>query len=77
VGRVARLIRSGESTRARAASLAHDVDLFGRGRSLDERRAVYDAITLDQLNGYLADNPRPTHTGVVIGPAPLNELVEA
>lgn len=77
IGLLSKLIMSGESTRARAASLAHDFDQFGRGRSLDERRAVYDAVTLDQLRTYLADTPRPAHTGLVVGPAPISEPQEA
>lgn len=77
IGMLSKLIMSGESTGARAASLAHDIDQFGHGRSLEERRAVYDAISIDQLNTYLFDTPRPAHTGLVIGPAPLSELIEA
>ncbi len=72
-GLKSKLILSGESSRARAASLASDYDRLGRCRSLDEMAAKVDSISLDQLNGYLQSTPLDlSRTSVVtIGPAPL------
>jgi len=73
-GLKSKLVLSGESSRARAASLASDYDRLGRCRSLDEMASKVDSVTLDQLNGYLQATPLDlSKTSVVtIGPAPLN-----
>jgi len=65
------VIFSGESTGARAAALAGDMYRLGRGRSLDEVMAQYMAITVDQLNGYLARRQLGPTTIVTLGPAEL------
>lgn len=53
VGMKSRLVFSGESTGARAASLAGDWLRLGRTRSLEELAARIDQITLDEVNAYL------------------------
>lgn len=65
------LIFSGESTSARAAALAGDHRRLGRGRTLDEIAAKYDAITLDGLNDYLARRTAGKITIQTLGPQAL------
>lgn len=75
VGMKSRLVFSGESTGARASSLATDTFRLGRPRSLDEIAAEIDAITLDQLNAYLARREMGTVTIQTVGPDPLDPPV--
>lgn len=71
VGMKSRLIFSGESTAARAAALAADMHKFRRPRSLDELAQKVDAVTLDQVNAYLARRRMGTLTIQTVGPAEL------
>jgi predicted Zn-dependent peptidase len=71
VGMKSRLVFSGESTGARAASLAYDVHRLGRARGLDELAGEIDAVTLDALNGYLAKRKLGVVTIQTLGPAGL------
>lgn len=65
------LVFAGESTGARASSLASDLHRLGRPRTLEEVARQIDAVTLEQLNGYLARR-RPGQTTVVtLGPKAL------
>jgi predicted Zn-dependent peptidase len=54
VGQKSGLIMSGESTSARATTIAADWYRIGRPRSLDELAAEVDAVTLDSLNAAIA-----------------------
>ena len=72
VGLKSRLIMEGESTPARAAALARDYFRLGRARTLDEIADAIDAITLDELNAYLARRHFGPFTGVTIGPVELH-----
>ncbi len=72
VGMKSRLIFSGESTGARAAALAADMHKFGRPRSLDELSRKIDAVTLEQVNAYLARRRMGSLTIQTLGPAALN-----
>ena len=71
VGMKSRLIFSGESTGARASALATDMFRLGRPRSLAEVADEIDAITLDQLNDYLARREMGRVTIQTLGPDPL------
>jgi len=71
VGMKSRLVFSGESTGARASALATDMFRLGRPRSLAEIAAEIDAITLDQLNAYLARRTLGRMTIQTVGPEPL------
>lgn len=71
IGMRSKLVFSGESTGARAASLAGDLVTLGRIRGLDERLADMAAITLDQLNAYLRRRNPGRPTIQTLGPAPL------
>ncbi|MEM6459606.1 MAG: pitrilysin family protein [Planctomycetota bacterium] len=71
VGMKSRLVMQGESTRARAAAIASDVRVFGRPRSLAEAADEVDALTLDELNAFVADHPVGEMTVVTLGEQPL------
>ena len=71
IGMKSRLVFSGESTGARAASLASDLHRLGRPRSLDEMAAEVDAVTLERVNGYLAGRELGRTTVQTLGPAAL------
>lgn len=71
-GLKSRLVFSGESTSARARSLAGDYVTLGRARSLAELAAEVDAVSLDDLNAYAANRSLGTLTIQTLGPAPLN-----
>lgn len=72
VGMKSRLVMQGESTSARAGSIARDQYLLGHPRTLDELAAKVDAITLDKLNAFLAEHPPGEMTIVTIGPNALS-----
>ncbi|RMH24435.1 MAG: insulinase family protein [Planctomycetota bacterium] len=63
------LVMSGESTAARASALAGDWFTLGRPRTLAERLAEIDAVTLDALNAYAAKRTLGELTIASIGPA--------
>lgn len=77
VGIKSRIIFSGESTSGRAHALAADHHKRGRARSLDEISAAYDALTPDEINGYLARRTLGPTTIVTLGPAPLRAPIPA
>jgi predicted Zn-dependent peptidase len=70
-GLKSQLVMKGESTAARAASLAGDYYRLGRPRTLDEVTAAIDAISLDELNAYIAERDFGPLTAVAIGPTKL------
>jgi predicted Zn-dependent peptidase len=70
-GMKSRLIFSGESTGARSAALAGDIHRLGRARSLEEMAGQIDALTLDQVNDYLARRSLGRMTIQTLGPKPL------
>ena len=71
VGMKSNLVMSGESTSARAAALASDWFRVGRPRSLEERAADVDALTLEQVNDYVNRRDLGEITVVTIGPGAL------
>ena len=71
VGLKSKLIMSGESTSARAAAIASDTVRLGAPRSLETVAQQIDAVTLDQLNAYLARRDLGTLTACTLGPAEL------
>lgn len=72
VGMKSSLIMQGESTSTRAETLAADQAARGRPRSLDDVAAELNALTLDQLNDFLAEQPPGEITTVTIGPRELS-----
>ena len=71
VGMKSNLVMSGESTSARAAALGADWFRLGRPRSLEERAAAVEAVTLDDVNGYIARRSLGEITVATIGPREL------
>jgi len=71
VGMKSNLVMQGESTGARASSIATDQFVLGSPRTLDELARRVDAVTHDALNTYLADNPPGDMTITTIGPEAL------
>ncbi|MFG0285321.1 MAG: M16 family metallopeptidase [Phycisphaerales bacterium JB039] len=70
-GLLSRLVFSGESTGARAAGLASDLRRLGRARALEEIADRIRAVTLEELNAYLARRLDGVLTIQTLGPAPL------
>lgn len=71
VGMKSRLVMEGESTGARASSIASDQHLFGKPRTLAEDAAEVDALTLDALNDFVKRSPAGKMTVVTLGPEAL------
>lgn len=71
IGLKASTVMSGESTSARSAAIAHDWVVRGRLRTLDEILGAIDAISLDDINDFLARSPVTPVTTVLIGPKEL------
>jgi predicted Zn-dependent peptidase len=71
VGMKSRLVFSGESTGARAASLAYDMHRLGRPRSLEEIEAEIEGVTLERVNAYLARRGLGEITVQTLGPEGL------
>ncbi|MFI4915281.1 MAG: M16 family metallopeptidase [Phycisphaerales bacterium JB060] len=67
VGLKSRIVFGGESTGARAGALANDYRKLARCRTLEERVAEIDAVTLDSLRAHLAGFDRGTPTVVTLG----------
>ncbi len=65
------IIFSGESTGARAGALATDQFRLGRGRSLAELSALFDRVTLDDVNRYLANRTLGPTSIFTLGPSKL------
>ncbi len=71
VGFKSKLIFSGESTAARAASIATDFYRLGRARSLAEIAAQISAVSIADINTYLARRSIGNLTIVTLGPTGL------
>ncbi len=71
VGMKSRLVFSGESTAARSSMMAADVYRLGRARTLDEIVDAVAAVTLDQVNAYLARRRLGRVTIQTLGPTAL------
>lgn len=69
VGLKSRIVFGGESTGARAGALASDYRKLGRCRTLEERVAEIDAVTMDGLRAHLASFDRGQATVLTLGPA--------
>lgn len=65
------LIMQGESSSARSAAIARDWYHLGQSRTLEELRRLVDALTVEGINEYLAENPPRDFTVVTLGPAAL------
>jgi predicted Zn-dependent peptidase len=71
IGLKSHMVMQGESTPARAGALVYDQFRLGRARTLEEVAAQVDAISIEQLNEYVAGRDFGEFTVVSIGPAAL------
>lgn len=71
IGMKSGIIFSGESSAARAASLASDFRKLGRARSLEEVSAQVDAVSLEEINAYLKRRQMGKVTIQTLGPTAL------
>lgn len=71
VGLKSRLVMQGESTSARAATMAGDHFRIGRARSLDEIAGEIDAVTFDDLSAYAASRVFAPYTLACVGSTPV------
>lgn len=71
IGLKSRLVMQGESTGARASSIAHDLYNRGRARTLDEMRGELEAVRLGDVNAFLAARSPGPFTIVTLGPKAL------
>ncbi len=65
------LIMQGESSSARSAAIARDWYHLGQARTLEEIGRLVDALTVQGINEYLAENPPRDFTVVTLGPTAL------
>lgn len=70
-GLKAATIMQGESTSARAGSIAHDYFIRGRIRTLEEVKSAIDRVSLADVNDYLKANKAGPYTIVTVGPKEL------
>jgi len=75
IGLKSSLVFSGESTGARATSLARDQFRLGRGRSLAELADELDRVTLDRVNDYARTRTMGEVTIQTLGPSALTPPV--
>lgn len=68
-GLLSGLVMEGESSGGVAANLARNTFLFGAPRPLETVKAELLAVTLDDLNSYLAARPEPRFTVLTLGPS--------
>ncbi len=71
IGMKSRVIMQGESSASRAGAIAADYHYYGRTRTLDELRSGIEAVSLTDINNFLAANPPGAITVVTIGPAKI------
>src|SRR3712207_4847524 len=70
-GLLSALVMQGESSPARAGAMASDLFLLGRPRTLDEITAAVQAISLDDMNAFLARETVGPLTIMTLGPRPV------
>ena len=71
IGLKASIIMSNESSSSRAGALTQDYLLRGTLRTMQQVLAALDAVTLDDVNRYLAGNRPGNFTVVIVGPKEL------
>ena len=71
-GLLSGLVMEGESSGGVASNLARNTFLFGEPRPLETVKAELSAVTLGDLNRYLAERPEPRFTVLTLGPNALD-----
>lgn len=74
-GLLSSLVMEGESSGGVAAGLARNTFLFGAPRPLETVKAELLAVTLPDLNSYLAERSEPRFTVLTLGPSALAEPI--
>ncbi len=74
VGILSNLIMQGESSTARANSLARDTFLRDKPRSLKAVKAEIEGKTITDVNNFLHAQPKPDFTIMTLGPKELKEV---
>lgn len=72
VGLLSALVMQGEASRARAQSIARDIYLLGRVRSLEEIRTTFSRVTPESIVAHLRERPPGNFTVVTLGPRMLS-----
>ena len=75
-GLLSGLVMEGESSGGVASNLARNTFLFGAPRPLETVKAELSAVTLDDLNTYLAERAEPEFTVLTLGPDALVPATE-
>ncbi len=75
IGMKSRVVFAGESTAARASSLAGDIHRRDKPRTLEQVAAEIDAVTMDRVLDYLSRREPGRLTIQTLGSAPLNPPV--
>ena len=73
-GILSSLVMQGESSTARASSLARDTFLRGKPRPLKAVKAEIESKTLADINDFLHARPKPDFTVMTLGPKALKEV---
>lgn len=74
-GLLSQLVMQGESSGARAASLARDIFLLGKPRNMDDIKADLLALELSKVNDFLAHQKKPEFSILSLGPKRLDEVL--
>ncbi len=75
-GLLSGLVMEGEPSGGVASGLARNTFLFGEPRPLETIKAELSAVTLEDLNRYLAERPEPRFTVLTLGPKALDAEVQ-
>lgn len=76
-GLLSSLVMQGESSGARASALARDTFLLNEPREMQSIKDALLNVSLDQLNNFLADRPKPNFSILSLGPNELSPLGES
>ena len=74
IGILSHLIMRGESSAARANSLARDTFLWGKPRSLEAVKSEIESKGLERVNDFLQTQLKPKFTVLTLGPKALKEV---
>ncbi len=73
-GLLSSLVMQGESSGSRASSLARDIFLLGEPREISSVKDALLALSLEQVNSFLAASYAPKFTVLSLGPKALKEV---
>lgn len=73
-GILSQLVMQGESSSARAASLARDTFLLGEPRLVSEVKEAVQRLSLETINRFLSERPAPDFTVLTLGPEASSDV---